>query len=539
MMSKVITINNTEERNGDCYPEFGLSIRTHFNSIVSQGVPLFTTDTEGLFEAFLSNLPDEARQHYTCNACRNFVNRFGGLVTISDNGETKSAFWNEKDVPAFFAKSVKAMKNIVLKSKVNGIFLSSDKVLGQPITGEWQHMSAVLPNAMVYGSRLITANQAMAEKREDFRILIAGLLEYPDHVVDQAVTLLKTESLYRSEKCLGVAEWLLGLHVKRANTKNSKLKNNIVWLAVGSAPTGYCHVKSSMIGTLLDDIAEGMSFDDVSRRFASKMHPLQYQRPQAAPTAGNIQQAEKIVEKLGIKRSLERRFARIEELKKVWIPKEKEEQIKGDGVFSHLMAKDSKELPKMDIPPITMTWEKFSKTVLPFAEEIEFLVKSGSDNFSAILTAVHEDSPPILQWDNEEQRNPFSWYVYNGGSTYSRWGLSTGCCKVTGVCLQPSMWYGDFPHQSKSVYFILDGARDSGYKHGGGGRGNLLFPEILKSELREIRSTIEAYSKNATIEGYDDASACGIRLQHGSNFNATFRVKTDTGMVVYKLDRWD
>lgn len=56
-----------------------------------------------------------------------------------------------------------------------------------------------------------------------------------------------------------------------------------------------------MIGTLLDDIASGMSFDSVSRRFAEKMHPLQYQRPQAAPSAGNIAQAEKIVEKLEFK----------------------------------------------------------------------------------------------------------------------------------------------------------------------------------------------------------------------------------------------
>lgn len=35
------------------------------------------------------------------------------------------------------------------------------------------------------------------------------------------------------------------------------------------------------------------------------MNPLQYQRPQAAPSAGNVAQAERIVEKLGIANSLE------------------------------------------------------------------------------------------------------------------------------------------------------------------------------------------------------------------------------------------
>jgi hypothetical protein len=53
-----------------------------------------------------------------------------------------------------------------------------------------------------------------------------------------------------------------------------------------------------MIGTLLEDIEEGLDFGDVSRKFASKMHPLQYQRPQAAPSVGNIEESEKIVAKL-------------------------------------------------------------------------------------------------------------------------------------------------------------------------------------------------------------------------------------------------
>ena len=73
-----------------------------------------------------------------------------------------------------------------------------------------------------------------------------------------------------------------------------------------------------MIGTLLEDLATGMDFATVSARFAAKMHPLKYLRPQAAPRAGNIADAEKIVAKLGIARSLERRFARIDEIETLW-----------------------------------------------------------------------------------------------------------------------------------------------------------------------------------------------------------------------------
>jgi len=540
MNKSELTIGNTAGdgeyiNDNDQYPEFLESVNKYFNLMISKRNKLFTTNCDGLFEAYLANLPEEARQHYICSTCRHFINRYGGLVTISDNGEMESAIWNDSDVPEFFAQSIKAMKNIVLKSKVNGVFISENETLGQPATGQWTHISVTLPSDMVHHSRLTNAGQAMAEKLEDFRILTAGLLEYATEAVDQAVTLLKTESLYRSEKCLGVAEWLKDLHMRCSNTKNSIDSNNQVWLAVATAPPGFCHIKSTMIGTLLDDIVAGLSFDSVSRRFAAKMHPLQYQRPQAAPTAGNIERAEKIVEKLGIQKSLIRRFAKLEELNKIWIPKEKKESTKSRGIFSHLTAKAKKVQPKMDIPTITMTWRKFSETILPFAEDIEYLVKDGKSNFSAILTAVHEDAPPIFQWDSEEKRNPFSWYVYVGGSNHSKWELSTGYCKVTGICLQPSTWYDDNPHQGKSIFFILDGAKDSRDKNS----GNCLFPEMLKSELREIRSTIEAYSKNAEIEGYHDASACGIKLEYRANWDAVFCVTTNAGIATYRLDRYE
>lgn len=535
LTSSNIAGNGEYINDNDQYPDFEKLVNEYFNLMITKRNKLFTTKCEGLFDAYLENLPQEARQHYNCSTCRKFINKYGGLVTISDMGEIESAIWNDSDVPEFFAQSVKAMKNIVLESKVSGVFLSKNNTLGKPVVGGWNHLSITLPSEMVYHSRLTTAGQAMAEKLEDFKILIAGLLEYPIEAVDQAVTLLKTESLYRSEKCLGIAEWLKDLHMRCDNMKNNENKNNIIWLAVSIAPPGFCHIKSTMIGTLLEDIVAGLPFDSVSRRFAEKMHPLQYQRPQAQPTAGNIAEAEKIVEKLGIQKSLNRRFATLEEVNKIWTPKEKKESLKNKGIFSHLITKEKKVQPKIDIPTITMTWRKFSEMILPFAQEIEYLVKEGKYNFSAILTAVHEDAPPIFQWDSEEKRNPFSWYVYVDGSDHSRWNLSTGYCKVTGICMQPSMWYDDNSHQGKSVFFILEGAKDNRGKNS----GNCLFPEMLKSELRQIRSTIEAYSKTEDVEGYNEASACGIKLEYNGNWDAVFKVTTNTGTATYKLDRWD
>jgi hypothetical protein len=97
------------------------------------------------------------------------------------------------------------------------------------------------------------------------------------------------------------------------------------------------------------------------------------------------------------------------------------------------------------------------------------------------------------------------------------------------------MWQAGFDHHGRSVFFLLEGAKDNRHERS----GNCLFPETLKSHLREVRSTIKAYSKTAVLGGYEEASACGIRLMEGDKLNTKFRVQSELGEVVYTLDRWD
>ena len=519
MSERILSLDACHENDG--YPEFEESIRESLESFGD--VPFFATDVSNLWELFLANLPEASRQYYNCNACRHFIERYGGLVILYPGGDVRSVMW-QGDVPELFQASVEAMRRAIDKAKVTGVFLSKDTLLGTPVTGQWTHMHAILPRA--FQERLHTVHKVMAEKKSDFILLKQSMGEYPIEALNQALLLLKTDALYRSEKVLGVAEWFHELHGACQEQKNGRLRDNLVWRAVALAPPGYCHMKNTMIGTLLDDIVSGMSLDDAARRFATKMHPLSYQRPQAAPTEGSIKRAEKIVAKLGIERSLVRRFARLEEVQAVWRDQNCQPGAK-NGVFSHLTPKGRAPIQK-DAPQVTITWRKFAETVLPDALSMELNVPY-SGNFMAMLTAEHMDAPPIIQWDAPECRNPFSWYLYSGLSYASQWGLSEGWQKVTAICLRPSMWYDANEHQGTGAIILLDGAKDSRK-----GQGNALFPEILKTDLREVRSVIEAYSNQADILGYADASACGI--DYGG---AVFRVVSKLGTAIYRIDRWD
>lgn len=523
--------------NGDDvdYAAFLIQLNARFLANTQGGTaPLFKTDVspDQLWAAYMHSLPEGQRQFHTCSCCRGFIKRYGGLVTIAADGSTASAIWNPEDAPPLYLEAVKHMQGMAQRATVTGPFLSALREWGQHQTGIWQHLSITPPASMVYKGVDKTAGQAMAVKREDFRTVRRALEDISPHVLEQALTLLRADALYRSEKVLGQAEWLHTLQCTLATTPHEVRSANILWRAVSTAPAGFCHPRTSMISTLLEDIEAGLDFADVSRKFKAKMGPLQYQRPQAAPSAGTIAQAEKLMEQLGAAGSLARRYARVDEIEALWRSAAPEAPAAAGGVFSHLQPKDQAAAPasNLHLPVITMTWEKFAKTVLPDAKQIHLKVPSFG-HFIGMATAVNADAPPIIQWDLPEARNPVSWYVYHGGSGAHRWGLAAGAwALVTAAALRPHMWRGGgFEHQGKGALFVLQGQRDLHGAHA------CLFPEILKAEFHGVRSVIEAYSSRAKMEGGDEASANGIDV-----IGAHVRVSTGAGPAIeYKIDRWD
>lgn len=502
--------------------------------------PVFTTDVANLWEVYLESFPAGAeRQYHTCHACRRFIERFGGLVVIDDAGRTEPVLWNAADHGHAYRGAWAAMAQAVGRAKVTGVFLASEIIWGTPEAGGWQHMAVCPRGRQVFVRVTQTAGQAMAEKREDFQTVLRALAEFTPAHLETAVSLLKTEALYRSEKVLGQAEWLLRLSkVWQDKALFRRHGINVLWLAVATAPAGFCHPRSSMIGTLLEDIAAGKSFEEVSRAFAAKMHPLGYQRPKAAPTAGAIAAAEKVVAQLGAAGALARRFCRIEEVEALWRPAPPVVPPSTGGVFGHLTPKGAVPESSIVAPAQVMTWEKFARTVLPTAERIE-LQAPYSGNYAALVTAVTQDAPPILQWDRGDRRNPVSWYVWHGGSLSVQWSLAPNqFYDVSAVTLKPSMWHGVFDHQGSGVLFLVEKAKESRMA------GAALFPEFLKAEFHGIRSVIEAYSRAATIEGMDEPHAAGLMLQKAtgtgaSTWNATVRVWASGRSVLYRLDRWD
>lgn len=530
------------------YRQFLEQVRQRFTAATSglTLADLFITNATDLFATFLAALPAERRQHYTCRSCQRFVETFGGVVTITPEGSIRSLFWDPDTAPPFFEPAVRALARLVARAQITGAFRAAETTWGIPSNAskkapfEWHHLAVVPPPALVYRpTALLTTEGAAAAVAHEHEVLCRSLAELPIEAVRQAHTWLTNGQLYRSDRHVAPAAWLLALHEARAAATPAE-RARITWRAAATAPPGFCHARNTMIGTLLEDIIAGLPFDDIKRKFDAKMAPTLYQRPQAAPAAGAIAAAERIVAELGLAPSLPRRFLRDDEVLAagvaLWTPRPPAAPSGKPGVFAHIKPKGATPTTPIDSPPITMTWVKFESTVLPGAAKVEFLTASEADGFFALVTAVNPDAPPLLQWDRPERRNPVSWYFYEKGSAPSRWNLTSNTWhEVTAIVPQPSAWYGAVAeHQGAGVFFLLRGARDLGYESGAG-----FFPETLRSELHPVRSVMEAHAKQDVVAGAATMSA-GIALQRGGKWRHRFRVTDAHGMSsVYQLDRWD
>ena len=421
-------VNTPESRPNDGYLEFEQQIKETLKGFTDQHCILVRTDVSGedLWDVYINNIPEEdgARQHYTCNACKYFITRYGSIAIVNTDGSVTSALWNPSTAPKFFNKSAKALKKIVEKAPVKNILLVDDKVLGIPKTGEWTHISAELPArySAINTNRLKTAKQVLAEKKEEVRLLSMALNDFDEEIIQQAIDLLESDSLYRGNRFVDMVQWFKGIKVCLRNIKGTAKRHNLLVLLASSAPSGAARIKNTVVGELMYNLKEGMSTTEVINKFNAMMDPSRYMRAQSDPSVNAVAEAEKVIESLGLAPSLERRYLKIEEIPEeevLWrhrhtLEKDKivtAQPLTAGGVFGGVLNKVQASKPKTrrdDVPATKMTWEKFKKTILPNILTMEAKIDN-PNKLMALVTAVYPERENILQWSN-----PVSWY-YHGG----------------------------------------------------------------------------------------------------------------------------
>jgi hypothetical protein len=526
-------------------------------TLTDKTVKLFITDCQDkMWNAYLRALPEEVRQEHNCHACRHFIERYGSLCTVHpEHGWLTPLVWDDRETTDLlhydYKQASEVLGHLVLQSTVLGPFIPTSVRLGEKVTGggttgkpEFHHFTVRIPIKMLDPRSPDHVHQAVAEMKESFQIVKRALGEWSEQTIQTAAGLVASDMLYRGEQVEVPIKFLQDLVKTSQRVKNKKLLDNLIWDRVVRVPPGFCRPRSSMIGTLLDDLQSGMAVDHARARFAEKMNPLQYLRPQAAPSAGAVTAATKLVEEMGIEPAFYRREARLSEVigHAVWVPdvviRKASQGLFGDLQTKGQFAQDpEKRVESSEVK--TMTWEKFIKKVLPTASELMFIAQSGARflPFSTLTTAVNQDAPPIIRWDQPGVRNPMAWYFWHGGAVPSQYNLKAGLHRVLAILPRPDILTSSSEITSVGQMLVIEGARDQRTP------GAALFPEILRHELHPVRSVIEAFSNSQKLVKVEEQPAAGLLLDsrwRTDGHNIQLGVTTTEGLAFrVEIDRWE
>lgn len=407
MMNKSV---GRDVENSVGYPVFEQLLKERFK-VKSAGKKLFRINpiSDDLWLAYLDNLEGSERQQFNCNCCKSFIRKYGDLAIISEDGKIESILWSLENVPKYFRNAVQDLKIAVETGEVKEVFFSDEATLGSPFSGGYGHLNVKLSPSQVNVSSFKQAHQLAAEKDQEFRMLKTAVANFDIETVEKGIALLKTGTIYRGEQFLDNLEWFKKVVLNK--------QTNSLWKAVAEAPVGFARVKNNVVGTLLEDIVSGYTNQQIATRLSNKLDPAQYMRSQSAPTIGNIEQAERLVKQYGLEDSLRRRYAKMSEIPEyIWENKAHSKSEERTGLFASITPKVTKQQFDVDdsLPMATMTWDKFSRTVLPNVSSMSAKMDNHNRLMSLVTEAV-EGSENIMKWNN-----PFSWYYHGGADAEMR-----------------------------------------------------------------------------------------------------------------------
>ena len=492
------------------------------------------TDRHLIFDTFVGALPLQYRRVMNCNACKQFLQKYGDLCIVGDDGGLiPLAFPTATtNVPQYYKQSVGAVLKLFVGKSVGDelkIQKETGRTLGFPTKGGWNHMSVTLEKAPT-----AHANDSMnaQDTNTSFTMLDRILGDNAPEIIAKVYHIIHENQLPYAESHKGPLTYLQNTVEKLAaqDTKDPiKRKNLITKYARSAFPGCLSSLRGGLLGYLLECVNEGQDFETLKQNWMAKADPLSYMRPTAAPTVGNIESAEKIFARMGYTpRDLERVFLTLDQVPQsaiLWTPPasssalsagpsmtvcENENASKTQKLFGHLLPTNkSKPLASYNDAPVKeVSFRHFVLKVLPTISTLEFLPAKSIQAY--FFTTGKPGSKPIFSFHSEAGgSHTASWYAWGGRAAPSNANLEEKWTPVKAIITFPHLWDDlaapevfdeakveafKFKRHGIRLLFVLEGAKEIST------RELCLFPTIMKGEFHSVRKTVEACSQKGQIE---------------------------------------
>lgn len=429
------------------FHDFATRVHHRYNEL-AQG-ELFTVGAPGedIFAYYLSVFPEGSNPIYKthtehdCSCCKQFVRHLGRVVQIGDAGNIRTV-WQIEGLESPYREVAELMDAYVGLLPITGIFRTKERAYGTEHTSQlledktvkrWDHFHGKVGD-LHYSPNPEEARGVFNAAVQVFR---RGLVELKPDALQQVVDLIGDKALYRGEEHLGAVEGFMALQ------RNWQLSEKSEIFVMRNALRAASRFRNTVIGTLVQDLSEGVDIERAVKSFETKVAPTNYKRTTSLITPRMVQDAMATITELGLEPALHRRLARLSDISVnnvLWVDRSVKPKMKEGGIAELLMA-SALMTPKETNGATDIGIDEFMQRVVPGATGMEVLLKNRHQGNLMTLTAPVDEGmqPQLFRWPNQ-----FAWsYSGNIADSEMRKAVASRGGRVDGVFRFSHSWNYD------------------------------------------------------------------------------------------------
>jgi len=540
-------------------------LQKQFDKMCQTG-KLFESSVSGreVWDMYLDSFPkeenpifrDPASSTHNCNHCKNFIRRYGNIISVNENGKLESIFSNVITTDEY-EKSITACDNLLVNSTIKDVFFETyeelnslpyescnktqkNYLLGVPKNTKrytkdeallygvvkpneirtFNHFNLNIPTQFVDNSGK-SIESIMAHYRDKYSVFKRAMEEISIDTLNLVKDLINQGSLLDGNTHLHTIESIAPFATKK---KISGLTDNDYWVLSYDMEDRIAKFRNTLVGVLCTELAEGKELNASCKSWNKRVDPANYHKATAPITQKQIAEAQKFVEENGYEDSFNRRLATIDDIKvsEILHSNVGDGKVKTVSIFDNVKSTQTRhkraEFDKLE----TVSIEKFMKDILPSCTSIEAYLENRMKGNLAVLTkAVNDDSKKIFKWDNN-----YSW-TFNGnlaGKSQIKENVKSVGGNVDGIVRCSLQWNDketpgivDFDLHSNGINHIYHA--NNGKTHSCGGKldTDMIRPSGIGIENIFWKHNIQDGTYNFSVKNYCGGKNAGFKIEIDMN----------------------
>ena len=423
---------------------FARAVRARFEEMSQGKLFVADTDRDEIWAQYLGAFPPGSdpmfreRTEHNCSCCKNFIRSVGNVVAI-ENGAVAS-IWNLDGLPEPYRTVAAAMAEYVNSLAICDAFVTPEPRYGVAENHElteggatltWHHFSLIVPAQFI--ARDWSARRG--DVRTSHAMLVRAAEELTPAALDMVVDLIDQKALYRGTEHAAAVRAFQKLQ-EALLTASDDRRALMAWRW---AEYPAARFRNSVIGTLVQDLSDGVDLERAVRSYESKVAPENYKRPTALITKKMVGDAVATIRDLDLEPALERRHARFDDVSVdsvLFVDNHVRGLLRG-GVEDLLMDEVAPE-PYDHNRAEVITIDDFVERVLPNATGVQvYLDNDKLSNFASLTAPVRGDAAGLFRWGNN-----FAWSYEGNAADSIKERVKRAGGRVEDVTLRVSLaWY--------------------------------------------------------------------------------------------------